>query len=62
MIKALLYGALIYFAYTLLKGYKVLSSGMSKQKKKKNIYKKYDIRDAEYEDVNNEKGNDHVDV
>lgn len=35
---------------------------MSKQKKKKNIYKKYDIRDAEYEDVNNEKGNDHVDV
>ena len=58
MLKLLFYGILIYFLFRLYQGYKQLTSGhpTKKSESKKDPYQKFDIRDAEYEDVKNEKG------
>ncbi|MFQ6611521.1 MAG: hypothetical protein ACE5D2_00260 [Fidelibacterota bacterium] len=54
MFKFLLYGTLVYLAYKLYRGVSVISKQgkFKKEQTDTDPYKKLDIRDADYEDVN----------
>ena len=54
MIKLLIWGALAYFAFSLIKRIGFLSNSKDPTLKKKDTYKNLNIEDADYEDINNE--------
>ncbi|MBT3478816.1 MAG: hypothetical protein HOA15_09470 [Candidatus Marinimicrobia bacterium] len=58
MIRILIYGTLAYIVYALFKQVKLVSKATKKSVKQKGSYKNFDIKDADYEDLNNEGNNE----
>lgn len=56
MFKYLLLGAIFYFLYQFYTKSKALFKGQNNGKLKKDIYKKFDIKDAEFEDLDEKEG------
>ncbi|MEE8335046.1 MAG: hypothetical protein V3S48_01250 [Candidatus Neomarinimicrobiota bacterium] len=58
MFKLIIFGTLFYFIWKLIRFSKFLANqGVSKKSKEKDPYKKFDIKDADFEDID-EKKND----
>ncbi len=56
MLKLLVFGAMFYFIWKLIRFAKILSNqSISKKSKDKDPYKKFDIKDADFEDIEKKK-------
>ncbi len=54
MIKILIFGALAYLFFTLIKKTKLISKPVQRSVKEKNSYKNLNIKDADFEEIDNE--------
>jgi len=53
MIRLFIYATLAYIAYSLIKQVRRISKSKKKSVKDKGSYKKFDIKDADFEDLDN---------
>ena len=51
MIRILIYAALAYLAYTLIRNVKLITKPRGRSVKEKDSYKNLDIKDADFEDI-----------